>query len=555
MAAAHRKGRAKRTGNASKPGPAPDLKSKNRLHLIGGLETLCALALTALIVFLHVYRARQAGGLWRDEVAGLNTATLPSLSQVWSSLIYGTHPLLSYAVFRIWTGVRWLGNTDTSLRVLGAVIGVGIVLVLWLNKLLLGYRVPILALVLFSLNPQVILWGDSVRGYGLGSLLILLVYGLVWGVVQSPTTTRFVLAALVSILAVQCLYQNAVLLFVICMGGFVVCLRKRMWKRMLVVIGIGASGALSLLPYLPVISKSRSIYSIADFSQDSSVILGRFVDNLSFGSFPLLLAWFICCGFCIMASVYLIHFQPKGQNPVGRQEQAIFSLTILVIVPLLLLLFTKSAEIAIQPWHFVAWMGPITLSIDVLLELGSTTPARRICRIAFVLVVACITIPETWRLIQDRQTNIDIIAKIVNEQASPEDLIVVNPWYCGVTFQRYYRGATRKITVPPIQQLAIVRYDLLNEQVATENPLRPVFDAVEKTLSSGNRVWLVGVFSTPPKGTNPPPLPRERKGPDEPFIDNYQNALSLQLGQLIKFHARTGDRIDLHINQDRKSVV
>src|SRR5690348_3477214 len=78
----------------------------NHPQAVRRLELLCALALTAFIVFLHVHRAMQAGGLWRDEVTTLATATLPSLSDVWASQIYARPPLLPYGVVRMWAGIN-----------------------------------------------------------------------------------------------------------------------------------------------------------------------------------------------------------------------------------------------------------------------------------------------------------------------------------------------------------------------------------------------------------------------------------------------------------------
>ena len=43
--------------------------------VIRRIEWVCALALTTLIAFLHVYRASQAGGLWRDEVSTIGAAS------------------------------------------------------------------------------------------------------------------------------------------------------------------------------------------------------------------------------------------------------------------------------------------------------------------------------------------------------------------------------------------------------------------------------------------------------------------------------------------------
>ncbi len=210
-----------------------DRTPKDHLPIIRKVELLFAGSLTGMIVFLHVYRASQVGALWRDEVATIGVATMPSFSQLWSSLPHECCAVLPYIGLRTWTGVPWLGGGDASLRILAALIGIGILLVLWLNRKGLGYTVPIFSLVLFGFNPTVIRWWISIRGYSLGILLILLAYGLIWKVVTSPSKGRVALAALVSVLSVQCLYQNAFFLFTICLGASFVCIRKRRWNRIL----------------------------------------------------------------------------------------------------------------------------------------------------------------------------------------------------------------------------------------------------------------------------------------------------------------------------------
>ena len=558
MSATGPRRRANRTENQSKRGPvhgpvaaspqSPPSGSPLRRN-IRRLELVCALALTLLIVFLHVYRVSHAGALWRDEVSTLVAATLPSLAEVWASLIYATHPLLPYGVLRIWTGVNWLGSSDTSLRVLGALIGVGAVLALWLNKWLLGYHVPIFSLVLFGLNTTVIQWGDSLRGYGLGSLLIFLVYGLVWKVVESPTPQRVVLAALASILSVQCMYQNAVLLFAICLGGFLVCLRQRRWKRMLVVFGIGAISALSLLPYVSIITRGQSNLLVTLVSLSLSQILSVFATALSSEANFLLWFWFLCGGISILAAGYLITVKRTDRGDGERLDLAIFSLTILVSVAVSFLLFTKRAHLQVTPWHCIVWMGSLALSIDVLLELVNTTIPRRIARLVVALSVAALAVPVLGNQLSIRQTNLDIIASLLQERASPGDYVVVSPWFYGITFQHYYQGKAAWTVAPPIQDLLFYRPDLLKEQMEKEDPLHPVFDAIEKSLHSGNRVWWVGEILAPPEGqlpSSPPPAPN---GPGGWYSFYYIYAWTLQLGYFIQSHALDGEMVNLQMNQ------
>jgi len=64
------------------------------------------------------------------------------------------------------------------------------------------------------------------RGYGLGTAIIILTMGLIWRFIEKPGLLRG-LSRWWRVLSVQSLYQNAFFLFAICVGGMVVCLRQR----------------------------------------------------------------------------------------------------------------------------------------------------------------------------------------------------------------------------------------------------------------------------------------------------------------------------------------
>jgi hypothetical protein len=103
----------------------------------------------------------------------------------------------------------------------------------------------------------------------------------------------------------------------------------------------------------------------------------------------------------------------------------------------------------------------------------------------------------------------------LRQQAKPNDLILVYPWYCGITFTRYYKGATPWTTLPALTDSRIHRYDLVRERLAATGPIKPVLDQIARTLASGNRLWIVGELPAPPPGeTAPPDLP---PAPDSPY--------------------------------------
>jgi len=151
--------------------------------------------------------------------------------------------------------------------------------------------------------------------------------------------------------------------------------------------------------------------------------------------------------------------------------------------------------------------------------------------------------------------NIDLIAAQLREQAKPDDLILVYPWYCGVTFNHYYQGAAPWITLPALSDFRVARYDLLKEKLAATNPIKPVLDQIAQTLASGNRLWIVGDLPTPEPGeTEPPDLPPAPEGPqgwsDVPYSYVWgrqaERFIAANGGKIEVVPTGSGDRVSIY---------
>ncbi|HUK63680.1 MAG TPA: hypothetical protein VLV15_10105, partial [Dongiaceae bacterium] len=266
---------------------------------------MCALVLTALIVALHVYRATRAGGLWRDEVGTVNTATMPSMPALWASLAHSTPPALPYLVVRLWSVVLALGTSDASLRLLGALEGVGLLLALWIGRFLLGSWVPMLSLALLALNPTILIWGDSPRGYGLGAAWIVLAYGALFRALRAPSGGRVALAAVMAILAVQSVFENTPLLLAFGVAGCVWCLSLGLWRRALLSLGIGALAALTLLPYVPIVTDYRAHDIVVPSAFRFSRVGGRVLAAMGARSAWLTGGWIVAATAAVIGAVRL----------------------------------------------------------------------------------------------------------------------------------------------------------------------------------------------------------------------------------------------------------
>ncbi len=136
-----------------------------------------------------------------------------------------------------------------------------------------------------------------------------------------------------------------------------------------------------------------------------------------------------------------------------------------------------------------------------------------IAQVVIALVISIAGFMPTWQVAKTRQTNIDLVANSLRQLASPDDLVVVVPWYDGISFQRYFKGPAIWTTAPPMGFNLFHRYDLIKSLMVVSNQeevVKPVLAQIETCFQAGHRVWLVG------EGALPRPEQRIRMLPGAP---------------------------------------
>ena len=495
---------------------------------------LVACLLTGLLGFLHLYYAFYAGALWRDEAHTVAIARLPSVADIWASLEFESYPVLWVLVVR---GFESFGTfADQGFRLLGCLVGMGLIAALWVNARLLKFNFPLVSLTLLGFSPTVVLWGDSMRAYGFGTALILLTFAMIWKIVISPSKRNIALATIVAICSVQTLYHNAVLLFAIGMAGTAVALYNRHWFRAALVIGIGIVAAISLIPYLSVI-QSRNEWSIvfAGSQFDLPWFWMKISEALSSAGSGMHWIWVVLLLFAVLVAVFsLIHTRDSKEG--RHRDLALYCLTALVISIPGYFFYLKILGYPTQPWYYLALLACVALAVDgILSTVDEAWPTVR-GRLMIALGIALWSLTSLWDAVNTRMTNIDLIAANLQLSAVPGDMILVTPWYLGVSFDRYYTGSVPWMTLPPISDHRIHRYDQLKTQMASTAPIQPVIEALAKTLKSGSRVHVVGNLVAPPEGTLPPvlkPAPFDAYGWSE---GAYTTSWRLQAGHFLQTH-------------------
>jgi len=487
------------------------------------LVTLCA-------TFLHVLFFLNAGGLWRDEVDLVHLSLLPSLSEVWQKLPHDSCPILMHLLVRAWSAAGF-GNTDPSLRVLGLYVGLFLLLAFWFASWTMRSGAPLLAVTLAGLNVTIVRAGDSLRAYGLGSALAVLVLASIWRLTCRPSLAAFSCAVVLAVLSVQSLYQNAFLLFAACCGGFVLCAVERRWRDTLPIFAVGATAAVSLLPYIPLIVRAQDMYITMKFGFRFSHAWKVF--SVATGSPLTGFTWvWVALWIGALAAAICVLFWRRDRLP--NQSLILFVGTSVVLGATGYAFFLKLSEYPTQPWNYIPLMAFSAACLDAVFFT-----AWRWARPA-AMIFAALTISATFLFglptVKCRQTNVDLIAVDLSTEVAPNDYVIVHPWYCGVTFKRYYKAAASWTTLPPLEDYTLQRWDLFKAKIQTKNPIAPVIDRITSTLQSGNRIWFVGDMPF-----SQGPLPEIHPAPNNPWgwsAGPYQSYWGAEVTQFLSAHCR-----------------
>jgi hypothetical protein len=487
-------------------------------------ERLLALFITLAIVWLHFYFLFHAGGFCGDEVNVINLASGHSLA----FMTRDSFPILMPLLVHGWTRMG-LANSDLTLRLLGILIGLGMVGAFWLAAWTARRAPPLISLTLLGLNGMAIFWEDYLRAYGLGSLLIVLTLSAMCFLLEKPGWRRAGILSVSAILSVQALYQNAVFFAAIGLGGWIVCMLRKDKATALKIFAAGLSAALSLLPYWERVSKWRQ--GTAAIRPGFSFVAAA--DNFNtLAAFPLpqyvwvwKLSGLAVVGLGIAAFFRSSQQSVRSNDRMTPTELQVFAGTTLLASLAGYFIFLYFAALITSPWYFLPLLALGAVCFDLGIPLTTFPRLFRAAAWGILIATVGIAIPFAARDLNCRFTNVDLIVKRLTREISPQDYVVVTPWYLGISFQRYYKGAADWDTLPPVADHSTYRFDLAQAAAENSRASQPVLGRIANTLQSGHRVWIVGLMGIPSPG----------------------GRAATEAGQFIAEHSRSFESLDLKI--------
>lgn len=512
-----------------------------------GMETAAGLAGTAFTAALLVLTAIHAGPLWRDEINTLNVAQMSSLKEFWNNMPFESFPPLWPLLLR-GCGLIGLAGSDTSIRLVGLGVGLLFLVSLWLCSRWIGSRAPILSIALLGCLPAFVFIVGANRAYGLASCLLVLSFGTIWRMLEFPSRARVLLAGFICFLFAHCVYYDGVFLGAMLAGGAMVVIRRRQWKTLVSLAGIGVLSAASLVIYLPIIRRGSAYVPLVQLpSFNSATLWNKLGEAMSArssaqpgASGPEIWLWI---GLLLGGSVAALVVQRKLDSEIRSQKvgadsvgQTRHDLTLFCVVSMFLgiggyLAFLMKLQYPTQSWYYVGLLCLCAISLDGL--LGANWPKLRpwgLLRIGFMLVMMTWGARSAWEESHTRRSNVDLIAAVIEKNASEGDFIVVQSVWEGITFNRYYHGPVHWVTVPPVDSHKVHRNDLVFEKMNEPDPISPVLREIISTLQNRHSVWLVGNKSALPPDRTPSAQPVKWFG----VYFNYWNA---QVSSVLVSHA------------------
>lgn len=450
------------------------------------LEYILSALLVLSAVFFHVELFAFIRALWRDEANSVYLALLPIKTGILQSLLYDSFPPGFTVLLHLW-GMMF--QTDLGLRIFGMVVGFGIIGSFLYSARLLKIGFPFLAFAIFELNSTAIRYGDSLRPYGIGIICMILSAGFLGRFLfeEKFHTKRAIPFFIFSILSVQFLYQNAFLLAGICASGLLIAAIKRERKKILVIILAGVSALASLTVYLPYVKAAREWSEVARVDLNISTVVSDFA--LSLGFWGQVLALFGI----LLVVLGLVKYLANKNDSAAQKEMFYFAFCSAVLGSFGYLFFMDYVSISPQPWHYLPLIGFLGILMDIIFKaVFHESQAMGFANVALITIIL-ITMLGAYHSLQIPATNIDQIGEELNLQAKENDIIVIDPWYVAVSFHRYYKGSVPVLTIPPLSDTSIHRYDLWKEKLQEPNPNAIVNEAAAKTLREGNNIWFIGM--------------------------------------------------------------
>ena len=192
------------------------------------------------------------------------------------------------------------------------------------------------------------------------------------------------------------------------------------------------------------------------------------------------------------------------------KDLALFSIVALVFGVGGYTCFLLKLQFPTEPWYYMEMLSLCAISLEAVLT--ASWPRLRpwgLLRIGLAVVMLTCASHSMWKEAHTRRSNMDLIATVLASKADPEDLIVVQGAWEALTWDRYYQGRARWLTVPLIESNKVHRTELMWQAMNRQDAIGPLLEDITNTLRNDKAVWVVGQLAP---GRPRPLAPAEGSG-------------------------------------------
>jgi hypothetical protein len=502
---------------------------------IKSAEWIVAILISAMVLLLLIVRATHAGALWRDECDSLELARMPTFADIVHNLKFTSFPILFPTTVRLFTTL--FGTSDAVLRCFGFLVCASVLIIAWFNAR--GYAdVPLILPAVVGLNVTFLTVGTWARGYGLGSALVTLGFGLTTMFVAKPTALRLIAMFVCYTASMQSLYFPAALIPAFLLAAFAVFLFRRQFKWALTLCAVAAVCALSYVPKFLTYLEIHDWVVALQRKTTPGELWRQFM--MACGE-PRQVApwiWLAIITMSIFGAAWIVAAKSR-RDSISANVFAFAALTIVLTAPMYFVFLWTLHNIP-ETRYYLSLLCVLAAAIELIVGLLAQFAWIRIARLALVICLAAALPIFAWPKVTERETNLKLLAKNLQTYAHDGDLIIVNRWFLAPGFSWYYHGPARWMTLPELSEKRIHRYDLLIAKMQSPDSLGDIRTAMSETLQSGNRVWLVGGAQVYQQGVPfiLAPAPDPQYGWDSGM---YDYSWATQLGAFLQQHVVDGE--------------
>src|SRR5205814_6719042 len=132
----------------------------------------------------------------------------------------------------------------------------------WFHARTIKENAPLLLLTLIGLNTTFLTVGSWIRGYGLGSVLIILAFALTERLLLRPSAGNLAAALVAYLVGMQCLFFNGALVPGVVIGTAAVLLLRHQIRLTFLLLAGALLCGLSYVPYIVTLLSSSSKWAV-----------------------------------------------------------------------------------------------------------------------------------------------------------------------------------------------------------------------------------------------------------------------------------------------------